>query len=413
MTDFNFTQETFAAYIQQKGGTLFVVGGAVRDMALGMTPKDLDFMVVGLNENHMADFKRVGAFFPVYLINIDGVECEVALARREKKEGTGYNGFSTETENVSLEEDLSRRDFTFNAMALNVLTNEIIDPFGGIDDLRSKVIRHVGPAFAEDPTRILRAARFAATFGFEVSPATLALMSSMKEELKTVSKERVFKELQKALKTEKPSVFFNVLSAAGVLEVWFPEVEALKVEDKHDDTAYQHTMTVMDHGRTPLEKFMLLCHDLGKGLTPKEDHPKHYNHDILGLVAVEALCQRIGATSEYTDMGKRACRTHMTIKNVMFMRHVKVLRLIMMNKDVIHQLIDVSFIDSAFREGGDVEEETEKFNQIRNRINSTMEVIKEVNGGVLIAQGCNPKEGKKFGERLESVRIREMVKRNI
>ena len=188
---------------------------------------------------------------------------------------------------------MSRRDLTINAMAKNVRTGEIIDPFGGMKDLKNGVIRHVSDAFAEDPTRVYRVARFAARFGFKVADETMALIASMKNQLAEITAERVGKELEKVMKCNKPSVFFQILKDADLLDVHFAAVGALDVPDKHDGTAFNHTMKVMDAADNAIDRFALLCHDFGKGATPKDQHPSHHNHDKLGVDVVKMFCDKL------------------------------------------------------------------------------------------------------------------------
>jgi tRNA nucleotidyltransferase/poly(A) polymerase len=206
---------------------VYMVGGAVRDKLLGVEAKDIDYVVVGATHDDMLakGFKKVGADFPVYLHPVTGDEW--ALARTERKSGAGYNGFTTETEGVTLEDDLARRDLTMNAMAIpffptewgGTLGDTLIDPYNGACDLRAGVLRHVSEAFAEDPLRVLRVARFAARYGYTVAPETLELMKGMVEngELSQLTFERCWKEMDRALEEKHPTVFFKVLEECGAL----------------------------------------------------------------------------------------------------------------------------------------------------------------------------------------------------
>lgn len=307
--------------IKDNGGTLYLVGGAVRDKLLGNEIHDEDYCVTGITATQ---FK---ALFPESFLRgkdfevFDIYGTEFAMARRERKTGTGHKEFEiTTSPQISIEEDLARRDITINSIAQEVLTGKIIDPFNGQKDLENRIIRATTLAFKEDPLRVYRVARFAAKLNFSVDDNTLEMMNSLKEELSTLSKERVFVEFEKALKTDKPSIFFNVLKKANVLEVHFKEIYdligALQPEKYHPEgDAYVHTMMVLDYCATMTEnveiRFSALVHDLGKGLTPKEEYPHHYNHEINGVKLVENLGNRIGIPNSWKKCGKIACREHM------------------------------------------------------------------------------------------------------
>ncbi len=246
-----------------------VVGGFTRDTLLGKTPKDKDFLVLDSSTEEMLSlgFKQVGKDFPVFL---DQNGDEFALARTERKSSNGYNGFTVETENVTLEDDLSRRDLTINTICLDEETGEFIDPFNGREDLLTRTLKHVSPAFAEDPLRVLRLARFSARYpSFSIHPDTKILASSLKEELKFLTKERVFKELDAVMKTEKPSKFFRTLLELDVLDVVFPELFEMSLIEHNsiyhlEGTVFEHTMRALDECISPLSRFGALFHDLGK-----------------------------------------------------------------------------------------------------------------------------------------------------
>ena len=294
----------FAEAIREIGGRAYFVGGCVRDEIMGREPHDHDLMVVGVEE---ADFlsrfpqaEKTGKAFPVFRLDMaEESRVEVAFARSERKVGTGHSGFEVHFgKEVCLEDDLVRRDLTFNALAKDVLSGEIVDLFGGVADLRAGVVRAIGEHFTEDPVRALRAARQAATFGFSVSSETLVAMVACAKELAREPKERVVGELQKALVADRPSVFFRTLRAGRVLQVCFPEVDALigqtqPVEWHPEGDAFEHTMQVLDAvaSRTTdvTARFAALMHDIGKGVTPAELLPKHHGHDKAGERIVESL----------------------------------------------------------------------------------------------------------------------------
>jgi tRNA nucleotidyltransferase (CCA-adding enzyme) len=302
----------------------FLVGGAVRDQLLGLEVKDRDYVVVGATPDEMiqAGFRPVGSDFPVFL-HPDTQE-EYALARTERKAGHGYKGFKVyAAPDVTLEDDLRRRDLTINAMALDE-TGQLIDPYGGKKDLDEGILRHVSEAFAEDPVRILRVARFAARYarwGFRVAHATNTLMQQMVDagEVDYLVPERVWAELERALGEQQPSQFFKVLRGCGALAKIFPEIDALygvpQPEHAHReiDTGV-HAMMVLDEAAKlstdTRVRFAALVHDLGKGVTPRENWPHHYDHESIGAGMVEALCQRFRIPNEYRDIGMLTARYH-------------------------------------------------------------------------------------------------------
>ena len=310
-----------AKKIHQAGGKLYLVGGAIRDEIMGKEIYDKDYAITGIEKQQ---FKTLfqgaiprGKSFEVF--DIEGAE--FALARKEKKVGLGHKEFETETsKEITIEEDLSRRDITINAIAKEILTGKIIDPFNGINDIKNKTIRATTNAFSEDPLRVYRVARIAAKTGFNVERRTLELMESLRKELTTLSKERVFHEFEKALETDKPSIFFNVLRDANVLDVHFKEIYDLigslqPIEYHPEGDSYNHTMIVVDKAATLTKdssiRFAALVHDLGKGVTPKSMYPHHYGHDEKGVEIVQKFGQRIGAPHKWISYGKVSAKEHM------------------------------------------------------------------------------------------------------
>ena len=275
-----------AKIIEQNGGRLYLVGGAVRDSLLNRPICDEDYCVTGIDKELFIklfpkSYSR-GKAFEVFEIK----KKEFALARKEKKVGKGHKEFEITTgKEITIEEDLKRRDLTINSIAKDVLTGEIIDPYGGVEDIKNKVIRATSKSFMEDPLRVYRVARFASKLNFSVEENTIKMMNELKDELNTLSKERVFCEFRKALKTEKPSIFFNVLKSANVLDVHFKEIYdligSLQPSLHHPEgDSFNHTMLAIDNSVNLTEDLMVrysvLVHDLGKGLTPKEMYPHHY-----------------------------------------------------------------------------------------------------------------------------------------
>ncbi len=303
---------------------IYRVGGCVRDKLLGLTVKDHDWVVVGATPEQMlaANYQQVGADFPVFLH--PETHEEYALARTERKSGAGYQGFTVHaTPDVTLEEDLIRRDLTINAMA-QTLTGDIIDPFDGQTDLRRKILRHVSPAFIEDPVRVLRIARFSARFsplGFHISPETIALIKTMVSngEVDALVAERVWQEVNRALTETKPSEFFEVLRRCGALAKIFPEIDNLygipQRADYHPevDTGI-HTMMVLDQAVSLSQDgatcFAALTHDLGKATTPPEEWPSHKGHETRSVDLIKTLCHRLRVPKNYRELAIITAQFH-------------------------------------------------------------------------------------------------------
>nr|WP_232095984.1 multifunctional CCA addition/repair protein [Serratia rubidaea] len=318
-----------------------MVGGAVRDSLLELPVVDRDWVVVGATPEQLLaqGYQQVGKDFPVFL-NPQTHE-EYALARTERKSGHGYTGFTCyAAPDVTLEEDLLRRDLTINAIA-QTTEGELVDPYHGVQDLNARVLRHVSAAFGEDPLRVLRVARFAARFahlGFTIAPETAALMRQMADsgELAALTAERVWKETEKALQSRSPQVYFQVLRDCHALGVLFPEIDALfgvpAPEKWHPeiDTGIHTLMTLAIAARLSPEtdvRFAALCHDLGKGLTPKEHWPHHHGHGPAGVRLVEAMCQRLRVPNPLRDLAKLVAEYHDLIHTVNKLRPETLLKL--------------------------------------------------------------------------------------
>ncbi|KXU37050.1 multifunctional CCA tRNA nucleotidyl transferase/2'3'-cyclic phosphodiesterase/2'nucleotidase/phosphatase [Ventosimonas gracilis] len=303
---------------------IYQVGGAVRDRLLGRPQTDRDWVVVGATAKQMQDlgFRAVGADFPVFLHPETGEE--YALARTERKTGKGYGGFSFHASpEVTLEEDLKRRDLTINALAEDP-RGRIIDPWGGQRDLAARVLRHVSPAFAEDPLRVLRVARFAARYaplGFTVADETLALMQTLSQsgELEYLSAERLWKEISRALMEPCPQVFIRLLRKCGALARLLPEVNALfgvpQPPQHHPEVdTGEHVLAVLrqcaKHNQPLSVRWCCLLHDLGKAATPKEQWPKHHEHEQLGLKLVAAVNQRLKVPRDLAELSLLTCEYH-------------------------------------------------------------------------------------------------------
>lgn len=301
---------------------IYCVGGAVRDELLGVAIKDRDYVVVGSTPEQMLEqgYKPVGKDFPVFLH--PQTHAEYALARTERKTAKGYKGFDVyAAPEVTLEQDLSRRDFTMNAIAKSI-KGEFIDPYNGMADIQHKVIRHVSPAFIEDPVRILRAARFCARFtDFTVAPETLTLMRQLVDsgEVDALVSERVWQELAKGLMEAQPSRMFETLRACGALKVILPELDRLwgvpQPAQHHPeiDTGV-HVMMVVDYAAKqnfslPV-RFAALTHDLGKGTTPQEVLPRHIGHELRSVDLLKDVCARLRVPNDSKQLAQVVAKFH-------------------------------------------------------------------------------------------------------
>lgn len=303
---------------------IYLVGGAVRDKLLNYPVKERDWVVVGGTPEMLLtkNYKTVGKDFPVFLHPDTGEE--YALARTERKSGRGYGGFTFHTApDVTLEQDLERRDLTINAIAEDE-DGTLVDPYGGVADLKARVLRHVSPAFEEDPLRVLRVARFAARYhhlGFNIADETLALMTKLSSsgELDYLTKERVWKEISRALEGEHPEVFFRVLYDCGALEVLLPEVHALfgvpQPPQHHPevDTGVHCLLALEQICRLSPSldaRFATLTHDLGKGTTPADILPSHHGHETRGLKLINQLCNRLAVPNSCRELALLVSEYH-------------------------------------------------------------------------------------------------------
>ena len=325
---------------------VYLVGGAVRDQLLNLPVKDRDWVIVGATPQNLIDlgYQQVGKDFPVFL-HPQSKE-EYALARTERKSGQGYTGFICDfSAEITLEQDLIRRDLTINAMAQDLQGN-LYDPYHGADDLRQRILRHVSPAFVEDPLRVLRVARFAARYhhlGFTIAPETLQLMQTLTQqgELQHLTAERVWAETEKALNEKNPEIYFETLRQVGALAVLFPELDALygvpnpaKYHPEID--SFVHTMMVLQQVTLLSEqvdchksavRFAAICHDLGKAKTPKSNWPHHHGHEKLGIVPTRNLCKRLKVPSYYQQLAELTCEYHTHIHKIVELRPETVVKL--------------------------------------------------------------------------------------
>lgn len=323
---------------------IYLVGGAIRDELLGRAHGDRDYVVVGARPEDLIaqGFVAVGRDFPVFLH--PHTKDEHALARTERKSGRGYRGFVVDADpNVTLEQDLARRDLTINAMARDE-HGALVDPFNGARDLELRVLRHVSPAFVEDPVRVLRVARFLARFaplGFCIADETMALMREMvaNGEVEHLVPERVWAETRKALTEPQPSAFLRSLRKCGALRVLFPEVDALygvpqSAQHHPEVDCGVHLELVLDQAAAlapgnDLVGFCALTHDLGKAVTPADVLPKHIGHEHRGVAPLRALCERLRVPTDYAQLAELTCRYHLLAHRALELKPATVLEVLL------------------------------------------------------------------------------------
>ncbi|BCB28301.1 multifunctional CCA protein [Sulfurimicrobium lacus] len=347
---------------------VYQVGGAVRDELLGLPVQDRDYVVVGATPEEMIrqGFRPVGKDFPVFLH--PRTHEEYALARTERKTAAGYKGFQVHASpEVTLEQDLARRDLTINAIARDP-DGRLIDPYGGMSDIKAGILRHVSPAFVEDPVRILRVARFAARFEqFSIAPETLALMRAMVDngEVDALVAERVWQEIAKGLMEKKPSRMFYSLRECGALERILPEVERLfgvpqPAQHHPEIDSGVHVMMVVDCAAArnyPLPvRFAALTHDLGKGATPPEEWPRHIAHEVRGFELIKPLCLRLRVPNDCRDLALVTARFHGLVHRTFELRPETLLKLLQETDALRHpqrfeQFLQACAADACGRSG--------------------------------------------------------------
>ena len=328
--------------MELNGLDVYLVGGAVRDELLNRPVADRDWVVIGATPKMLIEqgYQQIGNDFPCFLH--PKTKEEYALARTERKSGKGHTGFICDFgPEVTLEEDLSRRDLTINAIA-KTESGDYVDPYNGRADLNNKILRHVSDAFAEDPLRVLRVARFAARYadlGFTVHPDTLVLMAQLASngELDELTPERVWKEMSRALTEPRPSEFFRVLRACGALKTLLPELDCLfgvpqPAEHHPEIDTGDHVMMVVDTARAyfdnPIVTWAALLHDLGKGLTPKEEWPSHIRHEIRGVPLVEEVCNRYKLPKDFRTLAMLVSEHHLRCHKLLDMKPKSILKLL-------------------------------------------------------------------------------------
>jgi tRNA nucleotidyltransferase (CCA-adding enzyme) len=378
---------------------IYEVGGALRDELLGLAVEDRDYVVVGATPDDLLarGYRPVGKDFPVFLHPV--TQAEYALARTERKTGPGYTGFAFHADPaVSLAEDLLRRDLTINAMARGP-DGALVDPYGGQHDLGNRVLRHVSPAFAEDPVRILRVARFAARFAdFTVAPETLQLMSVMvaEGEADHLVAERVWQELARGLMEAAPSRMFRVLRGCGALARLLPEVERLfgvPQPDQHHGglDVGEHVLRVLDfaagRGQPLAVRWACLLHDLGKGTTAAEVLPHHYGHEARSAALAEALCARLRAPVECRDLAVLMAREHGIVHRTGELRPATLVALLercdaLRRPERFHALVEACACDALARPGREGQDYAP-----RARLEAALAALRAVDAGT-IARAC-------------------------
>jgi tRNA nucleotidyltransferase (CCA-adding enzyme) len=377
---------------------VYAVGGCVRDQLLGLPVADRDWVVVGATPDQMiaAGYRPVGRDFPVFLH--PRTHEEYALARTERKTAPGYHGFVFHAApQVTLEEDLARRDLTINAMALDQ-DGRLVDPFGGRGDLEAKLLRHVGPAFAEDPVRILRVARFAARFAeFSVAGETMQLMRAMAQagEVDALVPERVWQELARGLMEGRPSRMFEALREAGALSRLLPEVDCLwgvpqpAAHHPEIDTGV-HLMRVIDAaarlGAQLPARWAALLHDLGKGTTPRDEWPRHAGHEERGVELARAVNERLRVPNDCRDAALVTAREHGHVHRAQDLDGAALLRLLercdaLRRPALLAQVLDACEADARGRSG----HEDDAYPQ-RRRILGALEAARSVDAGAIAAR---------------------------
>ena len=404
---------------------VYRVGGAVRDELLGRPVADRDWVVVGATPETMvaSGFRPVGRDFPVFL-HPDTHE-EYALARTERKSGTGYRGFAFfASPEVTLEDDLARRDLTINAMARGE-DGALVDPHGGARDLREGVLRHVSAAFAEDPLRVLRVARFAARFGFRVAPETQALLRTIAAagELPTIAPERVWTELARGLMEAQPSRMFAVLRDCGALAVLLPEVDALfgvaqRAEHHPEIDTGVHVMQALDYagarGHALAVRYAVLAHDLGKAMTPRALLPAHHGHEAASVRIAERMSKRLRVPLDCRDLARLTARWHGHVHRAAELRPATWLRLFdaadaLRRPERLEGLVDACACDKLSRPGA-----AERYAP-RDVVQGALAALRGVDAGAIatsvIARASVPGEapnGDAIAKALRAARLRAL-----
>ena len=374
---------------------IYQVGGAVRDKLLGIQATDVDHVVIGATPDEMIDlgFQPVGKHFPVFLH--PETKAEYALARKEIKTGPKHTDFDfVFDKSVTLQEDVVRRDFTINALVFDEATGEIIDLVDGQADLKKKLIRHINSShFVEDPLRVLRMCRFAAQLDFSIHVETMALATQMVQEgmLNHLSKERVWQEFEKALGTPFFDKFVLSMRQCGALKVLLPEVDVLfQVPEKEkfhpEKNSGDHTILSLQAGQNFAKeiKFAILLHDVGKGTTPKDILPSHYEHDKRGIPLVQEICKRLKAPNKYKSLAQMGAEMHMKMRDVPYMRLSKLFDFVakisnnFKNEQKIQNLFLICEADMKGRGAPLEQTQFDNFNEAKKRVLNVFSYMQEI-----------------------------------
>lgn len=399
----------------------YIVGGAVRDMLLDYEPKDIDFVVVGAEQEDMINLygDSVGEHFPVHIGIVPDFEhlgkVEIAMARTECKIPylKGHKAFRCEFgKNITLEQDLERRDFTINAMALEPYTNEIIDPYNGQKDLKNKVIKHVNKdAFIDDPLRALRMARFAATLNFNIYPETLEL--SKKIDLSSLPIERIWVETQKALSSKNPRKYFDILLETGHLKQFLPELTMMVNVPHfyHIEDPFEHTMLVMQEGVNfdlPSEAiYALLLHDIGKAFTPEEVLPHHYEHDKVSAVLAKEISDRLKVPIKYKKLSVWFAKNHMKLYKINEMSYKTLTKL---SVDIIKSKLDPTMIIKMSLSDALGRKADTFYDNDYERLLQAIEIVSKIDAKDIVEKGVT---GIQVGELLHQKRVEALRKAGI
>lgn len=402
---------------------IYLVGGAVRDLIMNKDPHDKDYVVVGSTIEEMLSlgYKQVGKDFPVFLHPETGEE--YALARKEVKTGNKHTDFKFEFgQDVTLEEDLIRRDLTCNSIAMDLQTKEFIDPFNGIQDIKDGILRHTSEHFVEDPLRVLRIARFSSQLSsFVIHDSTLDLCKQMVAEgmLQHLTSERVWKEIEKALNTEYFDLFLSNVLKMDTLQVILPEVYALtKVSENvvyhPEGNTWEHVLLTLqqvknvEYNNLSLLNFSLLCHDLGKASTEVSNWPAHHGHGDLGISIIDSLCDRLKVPNEYRYLAKKFCRYHMRFyeyENQKIKSHYDMLKELCgfssLQEFILADFINMHCCDLTGRRGTVSEERLERFYRVKALIWEEFNILR---GKTLkdlpqdVQENLKLHKGEKFGK---------------
>ena len=406
---------------------IYQVGGCVRDALLGRPPHDIDYLVVGgtVEEMLAQGYKQVGKDFPVFLHPI--TQDEYALARKELKTGDKHTDFHfVFTPNITLAEDMQRRDFTINALAKDVETGEIVDTVGGLKDIQQKTIRHVNSRhFGEDPLRVLRMCRFAAKLDFNIAPETLQIAKDMVNAgmISHLTPERIWKEIEKALETPHFEKFIRTAKECGALKVILPEVDRLwdtpEKEQYHPEgNSGEHTMLVVRSGEhlSPKVKFALLLHDIGKAYTPRDILPAHHGHDSRGVGIIENICRRLPVPNEFKKIAVSGCKNHMKMRLLPQMRDGKKLDFVsdisanFKDESMLRDIVEICRCDMLGRAKDTPKEEIDDFDKAVALCKDIFEKAKDIHATDMPKFKELPKNSE-FSAQYRNFRIKSIFER--